>query len=202
MARAAGARWIRHRQPHRADGGTEQTRPGPRPGGIAAAARHRRPDPLTARAHQEFWYQRFHQLAFADLLVDGSPDAVRAYLRHFWPHWSGPGLRLAGDRLDHLVLVYAQPGAFTAGISWYRAGAGTVAQSLAEQVPQPADRIAVPTTVLWPEHDPLFPTAWSDRLADFFADIRLLHLDGIGHFTPVEAPHGFAAAVAAAAARR
>jgi NAD(P)-dependent dehydrogenase (short-subunit alcohol dehydrogenase family) len=62
-----------------------------------------------------------------------------------------------------------------------------------------ADRIVVPTTVLWPEHDPLFPPAWSDRLADFFAAVRLHHLDGVGHVTPVEAPHAFAAAVTAAA---
>ena len=155
---------------------------------------------LTARAQQEFWYQPFHQLALADQLVDGRPDAVRAYLRHFWSHWSGPGFELTDDHLDHLVSVYAQPGAFTASIGWYRAGAGAVARSLAERAPQPADRIAVPTTVLWPEHDPLFPPAWSDRLADFFADAQLIHLAGIGHFTPLEAPHEFAAAVAAAAA--
>ena len=155
---------------------------------------------LTARAQQEFWYQRFHQLPLADLLVDGRPDAVRAYLRHFWSRWSGPGFSLTDDHLDHLVSVYAQPGAFTASIGWYRAGAGAVARSVADRAPLPADRIAVPSTVLWPEHDPLFPTAWSDRLADFFADAQLRYLDGIGHFTPLEAPRDFAAAVAAAAA--
>jgi len=28
-------------------------------------------------------------------------------------------------------------------------------------------------TVLWPEHDPLFPRAWSDRLDDYFTDVDL-----------------------------
>jgi pimeloyl-ACP methyl ester carboxylesterase len=57
----------------------------------------------------------------------------------------------------------------------------------------------VPTTVLWPEHDPVFPRAWSDRLDDFFANVRLQHVDGVGHFTPLECPRDFAAALAAAA---
>jgi len=155
---------------------------------------------LTAPAQQEFWYQPFHQLKLADQLVDGRPEAVRGYLRHFWSHWSGPGFELTDDHLDHLVAVYAEPGAFTASIGWYRSGAGAVARSVAEQTPQPADRIAAPTTVLWPEHDPLFPRAWSDRLDDFFADARLHYVDGVGHFTPLECPRDFAAAVAAAAA--
>ena len=30
-------------------------------------------------------------------LIDGKPDAVRAYLRHFWSHWSGPGYEPAAE---------------------------------------------------------------------------------------------------------
>jgi pimeloyl-ACP methyl ester carboxylesterase len=153
---------------------------------------------LTAQAQREFWYQPFHRLPLAGDLLDGRPDAVRRYLRHFWSHWSGPGFALTDDDLEHLVSVYAGPGAFTASIGWYRAGAGAVDRSVAERAPQPADRIAVPTTVLWPEHDPLFPRAWSDRLDEFFADVRLRYVDGVGHFTPLECPREFAVAVAAA----
>lgn len=154
---------------------------------------------LDAKAQQEFWYQPFHQLELAEHLVDGRPEAVRAYLRHFWSHWSGPDFELTDDHLDHLVSVYGQPGAFTASIGWYRAGAGAVARSVAELAPPPEERTAVPTTVLWPEHDRLFPTAWSDRLDDFFVDARLRYVDGVGHFTPLECPRDFAAALAAAA---
>ncbi|WP_269858336.1 alpha/beta fold hydrolase [Streptomyces sp. RPT161] len=57
------------------------------------------------------------------------------------------------------------------------------------------DRTSVPTTVLWPEHDPLFPRDWSDRLADFFSDVTLRLIDGVGHFAPVEYPDRFAAAI-------
>lgn len=46
-----------------------------------------------------------------------------------------------------------------------------------------------------PDHDPLFPRAWSDRLDEFYTDVDLRPLDGVGHFVPVEAPGPFAAAV-------
>ena len=147
------------------------------------------------QAQREFWYQAFHQLDLAGRLIDGRPDAVRAYLRHFWSHWSGPGFTLAEADLDHLVGAYGPPGAFVASIGWYRAGSGTVASSAREQPPAPGERLATAATVLWQEHDPLFPRSWSDRLADFFtaADLRLV--DGAGHFIPLEAPAEFAAAI-------
>ena len=60
-------------------------------------------------------------------------------------------------------------------------------------------RIAVPLRVLWPEHDPLFPPAWADRLDEFFAAATLQMMPGVGHFSPLEAPETFAAAIRAAA---
>jgi pimeloyl-ACP methyl ester carboxylesterase len=156
---------------------------------------------LAPAAQREFWYQAFHNLELCAQLVDGQPEAVRTYLRHFWSHWSGPGYEPASGHLDHLVSVYGPAGAFAASIAWYRAGAGSVASSLAERAPAPADRIAVPATVLWPEHDPLFPREWSDRIGEFFAAAELTWLDGAGHFSPLEAPAAFAAAVTAAVTR-
>jgi pimeloyl-ACP methyl ester carboxylesterase len=150
---------------------------------------------FSLQAHREFWYQAFHQLDLAGQLVDGQPDAVRAYLRHFWSHWSGPAYTPAEADLDRLVALYGAPGAFTASIGWYRAGSGTVATASTEQPPAPADRVPTPVTVLWPDHDPLFPRAWSDRLGEFFADVDLRPIDGPGHFVPLEAPEVFAAAI-------
>jgi pimeloyl-ACP methyl ester carboxylesterase len=150
---------------------------------------------LTPEAQREFWYQPFHNLRLVEELLDGRPAAVRAYLRHFWSHWSGPAFQPDRGRLDHLVEVYGPPGAMTASVGWYRAGSGMVATSLAEQAPSPAERISVPTTVLWPELDPLFPRAWSDRLQEFFGAVELEPVDGVGHFTPVEAPDAVAAAI-------
>ncbi len=150
---------------------------------------------LSASAQQEFWYQAFHQLDLCTELIDGKPAAVRAYLRHFWSHWSGPRYRQSDADLDRLAQIYAAPGAFTASIGWYRAGSGTVARSLRETPLDRAERITVPVTVLWPEHDPLFPLAWSDRLNDFFSDVTLRALPGVGHFVPLEAPEVFASAI-------
>jgi pimeloyl-ACP methyl ester carboxylesterase len=152
---------------------------------------------LSERAQLEFWYQAFHQLPIADQIVDGNRSAVRAYLDHFWSHWSGPSFRKPESELERLTGLYSAPGAFVASIEWYRAGSGTVATSLAESAPAPGDRIAVPTTVLWPEHDPLFPLEWSDRISDFFSNATLEELAGAGHFSPLEAPEQFARAISA-----
>jgi pimeloyl-ACP methyl ester carboxylesterase len=142
---------------------------------------------------EQFWYQSFHQLALAERLIDGHRDAARAYLEHFWTHWSGPDYVPEKAELDRLADGYGRPGAFVASINWYRAGAGTVARSVAEQAPE--RKIGPPTLVLWPEHDPLFPRAWSDRAGEFFADVTVRPVDGAGHFVPLEAPEAFAEAI-------
>jgi pimeloyl-ACP methyl ester carboxylesterase len=136
---------------------------------------------------REFWYQAFHRLPLSVELIDGQPDAVRAYLRHFWAHWSGPEFTLDEAALDHLVSVYSPPGAFLASVQWYRAGSST--SSMATQAaPAAADRIAAPAVVLWPERDPLFPVEWADRLDEFFGQARLRVVAGAGHFAPLEFP--------------
>lgn len=156
---------------------------------------------LAPQAQPEYWYQSFHQLPLAEQLLDGDVAAVRAYLAHFWGHWSAPAYEPDPAELDRLARAYGAPGAFVASVSWYRAGAGTVRQAPAERPPEPEQRTAVPTVVVWPEHDPLFPRAWSDRLGEFFADVELRHADGAGHFTPLEAPQELARAVVAVLGR-
>jgi pimeloyl-ACP methyl ester carboxylesterase len=150
---------------------------------------------LSADAQREYWYQALHRLELATELIDGDRRAVRAYLHHFWSHWSGPDFEPSETELVRLTQRYAAPGSFSASISWYRAGSGTVARSLAEKTPEPADRISVETVILWPEHDRLFPQAWSDRVSDFFSSVTVRIASGSGHFVPVEAPQEFAAAI-------
>ena len=65
--------------------------------------------------------------------------------------------------------------------------------ALAERPPE--QRIAQPTRVLWPEHDPLFPREWGDRLDEFFSDVTVTDLPEAGHFSPLEAPDAYAAAI-------
>jgi pimeloyl-ACP methyl ester carboxylesterase len=156
---------------------------------------------LAPKAQEEFWYQAFHQLSLIEEILDGQPSAVRAYLRHFWSHWSGPSFALPDAALDRLVDRYGAPGSFTASIAWYRAGSGTIARSVAEMSAPLPEPIAVSTTVLWPEFDPLFPQAWGDRVSEFFSEAAVKPLAGVGHFAPLEAPDEFAASVSAALSR-
>jgi pimeloyl-ACP methyl ester carboxylesterase len=144
---------------------------------------------------REFWYQSFHRLDLSARLLDGNRAAVRAYLEHFWTHWSGPDYVPEPAQLDRLAEAYAREGAFVRSINWYRSGSAAVARALAEETPDPADRIPPPTILLWPEHDPLFPREWSDKVDDWFAAADLRFVDGIGHFVPLEAPEQFAAAI-------
>ncbi len=150
---------------------------------------------LDLKEAKEFWYTTFHQQEIAVQLLDGKPEALRAYLRHFWSHWSGPRYIIDEDALNHLVEVYSQPGAFTASLGWYRCSSNPVTAYTSETTPAPAKRLAVPTTVLWQEFDPIFPRSWSDRLNEFFVDVTLEPLNGVGHYTPLEAPDEFAAAI-------
>jgi pimeloyl-ACP methyl ester carboxylesterase len=150
---------------------------------------------LSAAATREFWYPAFHRLDLAKQLVDGKPEAVRSYLLHFWSHWSGPNYQVDCAHLDHLVDVYSPPGAFVASVGWYHSSSSPDAAYVAEIAPKPPDRIGIPTTVLWQEFDPIFPRDWSDRLGEFFTDVSLEILDGVGHFTPLEAPDQFASAI-------
>jgi len=153
---------------------------------------------LTPEAQREFWYQAFHQLSLVEEIIDGRRPAVRAYLRHFWRHWSGPSFEPSDSDLDRLADLYGAPGAFSASIAWYRAGSGTVATSLRELANERPERTTVPTRVLWPAHDPLFPPDWGDRLDEFFTNVTRTRLPDVGHFVPREAPREFAATIRAA----
>lgn len=149
---------------------------------------------LSLSAVKELWYQTFNQLDLIEEIVRGEA-ATRAYLTHFWRHWSGPAYAVDDRELDRLAAAYARPGAFAASIAWYRAAPIAVERAAQHEPAVAPDRIRVPTTILWPELDPLMPFAWSDRVPDYFADATIHQLDGIGHFVPLEAPERFAAAI-------
>lgn len=132
-----------------------------------------------------FWYQHFHRLDVAADTLDGNRAALRAYIAHFYASWSYGTNVISKDKFERLVDHYARPGAFKASIAWYSANSGYTGSG----------KVDVPTTVLWPENDPLFPTEWADKLADFFTDASLLPVPNCGHFVPLEAPEFFANAI-------
>lgn len=161
-------------------------------GGIGA----RRYEP---RAQREFWYQYFHLQHWADEMVNYNRDMTRLYLAHFYDHWVGRKESVRGPEFEAIVDTFARPGAFLASIQWYRA---RVAARSAEAGADPASlRVTPPSYVAWGELDPVFPVAWSDRLPEYFADLRTFRtLPGVGHFVPFEAPEDALALIRAAAA--
>lgn len=138
------------------------------------------------QAQKEFWYQTLHNLDWAENLIGYNRDTVRMYLQHFYQHWVGNKQALNPEDFETIVEQYAKPGAVKGSISYYRARAGA-RQSEASNDPKTL-QIHTPTVVLWGEADPVIPSAWSDRLGEYFTNHTLKLLPGIGHFVPFEAP--------------
>lgn len=111
---------------------------------------------------------------------------MRDHLAFLVDAWAATRTLTTGPRFDAVVAAYARPGAFEASIAWYRDNVGYGGG-------RPSD---VPTTMLWPDRDPLFPTAWADELHTWFSDVQLRVVPS-GHVVPLEAPDAVAAAILA-----
>jgi pimeloyl-ACP methyl ester carboxylesterase len=138
----------------------------------------------------EIWYQSFNQMEMAPALVGATRETCRAYIGHFLRHWSH---RKAAhdDVLDLYVDNFLKPGNLEGGFAHYKAShAGRVAMMKGE-APALAP-IAIPACVRWAEHDPIFPYAWTDRLAETFTDLDLAPFPGVGHFPHREDSDGAA----------
>lgn len=128
------------------------------------------------------WYQIFHQQPWAEDLVGSSREATEIYIKHFLLTWSGKKDAWSDDDIAAYVEAYSQPGALRGGFNCYRAVMRGGMQSSGDLV------VRVPTRVLWGNSDPILPFAWSDRLGEFFAEVSLRKMDGLGHFMMREYP--------------
>ena len=148
---------------------------------------------LAGDALAEYWHASLYQTRIVEDVLDGNREAIRALLAANVARWQGPGSDADTFLVEHLTETLSEPGAFTASVAWFRNLDGNPVHSYAaERPPPPEQRITVPTTILWPTDDPLFPFAWSDNLDDYFTDYELIELPGSGHFAPLEAPDAFA----------
>lgn len=144
---------------------------------------------LEEDAVNAFVHAIFYKSELVEEIIDGKADAVRAALKENLKNWSAPGSSVVDELLDHLTENHSAPGAFLAGVLWFRNAEGNpITYYAKETTPARGDRFAKPVTILWPDQDPLFPQAWSDTLDDFYADFTLEYLDNCGHFSPVESP--------------
>lgn len=100
----------------------------------------------------------------------------RNVLERVWTTWSAPGFAPSRLRLEHLAEQHDRRLLAMCGDPVGRDGSHVV---------------AVPTTILWPELDPLVPDAWFDGLGERFRRVTVRRVPGVGHFVPVEAPSAF-----------
>ena len=143
----------------------------------------------------EIWYQSFHQMAIAELLIGATRQTCQAYISHFLRHWAHRKDAF-DDVLDAFTDNFLKAGNLAGGFAHYRAAhAGRIAIMKGEALRLPP--ITVPCCVRWAEHDPLFPYAWTDRLGETFADLDLALFGGVGHFPHREDPDRAAAEIAA-----
>jgi pimeloyl-ACP methyl ester carboxylesterase len=133
----------------------------------------------------EIWYQSFHQTDLAVELVGQSRETCRAYFGHIIRHWA----HRDGAFPDFEVFVdnFMKPGNLAGGFAYYCAAhAGRIAMATGQAKPLPP--IAIPTCVRWSELDPLFPYAWTDKLAETFTNLDLAMFADVGHFPHREDP--------------
>jgi pimeloyl-ACP methyl ester carboxylesterase len=132
----------------------------------------------------ELWYQALNCQPWAGRLLGHDRATVEVYLRHFYVHWWGEG-SVDEDHLQEVIDYYAHPGALDTSLGWYRARRDAHQQARA-QLSQ--GRLALPTTVLWGELDPVTPVVLAETLDQSFEQCSFVPLPGVGHFVPLEAP--------------
>ena len=143
----------------------------------------------------QVWYMFFHQTDIAPALIGATPNSTRTYITHFLQHWAYQS-QAFDDVLDAFVENFQKPGNLEGGFAHYRAVAAERKAALRDDGQQ-HDPIDLPTCVRWPEHDPLFDCAWTDRLGEFFPNLDLALFPGVGHYPHRENPDHAAAEIAA-----
>lgn len=142
----------------------------------------------------QIWYQFFHQLPWAAELVGQSRESCRLYFLNFLRHWSHQHHWIDGE-IEAWVDNFMRPGALQGGFNWYLSvSEGRLAVVEGRQAPPPP--IPQPTRVLWGERDPVLPATWTDRLPEFFSDLRLDLMPEVGHFPHLEQPERAASEIA------
>jgi pimeloyl-ACP methyl ester carboxylesterase len=133
------------------------------------------------------WYMWFQQTKLALELVGHSRETIAIYMRYCLIGGS-VNKQAFDDNFDAFVDNMAAPGNLQGGFNWYI--------SHAKPVPPPSGPITIPTKILWPERDAVFPVAWMDRLPEYFTNLDASIFPGVGHFPHQEAPDRAAAEIA------
>ncbi len=105
----------------------------------------------------------------------------------------GAGAHLSDSERAAYHEAWAQPGALRGGLNYYRAAdmGGQVAGggvSAAYEAKIAAQRLEVPTLVIWGERDPALLLGLTRGLDEWIPDLRLEIIPGAGHWVPYERP--------------
>jgi pimeloyl-ACP methyl ester carboxylesterase len=116
-----------------------------------------------------------------------------AMLDRMLQHVGGRGARLSDSERAAYHEAWSQPGALTGGLNYYRAArmgdqvaAGGVPEEYERKIA--AQRVDVPTLVIWGERDPALLTGLTRGLDEWIPDLRVETLPGAGHWVPYERP--------------
>ena len=108
-----------------------------------------------------------------------------ARLRDWIRSWAGRGDVFSEEDLDRYVEAFAQPGALSAALNYYRAAFRRSFRTLRER-PRPVE---APTLVLWGQTDRILGVDLLRGLDRFVAGpLRVEVVPGAGHFVQQEAP--------------
>jgi pimeloyl-ACP methyl ester carboxylesterase len=128
------------------------------------------------------WYVFFFQLPGLPELASTAGRA-RAIARAF-RGMAVDKSRFPDEVLDHYRNNALQPGAMTAMINYYRANMG----ALRRYSRTPAEKIDVPTLMIWGEEDAALGIELTEGYGPLVADFTLERLPGVSHWVQQEAP--------------
>ena len=135
---------------------------------------------------KEIWYQYFHQQPWAAEMVGASRETCRLYFSHFLSHWSARKDAFDND-IEAWVDNFLKPGNMQGGFNWYISNNASRLAMLRGDAPAPTP-ITVPTCCRWGEAGSVLPSAWGDRMGEFFTNVDFKPLPGVGHFPHWEDP--------------
>ena len=136
-----------------------------------------------AAQRKKSWYVAFFQIPWlpeAVLTANGAKAIGRAF-----SDMALDKTRFSEADLDHYRRNALKPGAATAMVNWYRAGARN---GMKKWTPDKAPVIDIPTLMIWGEEDTALGIELTEGYGPYVKDFTLQRLPGVSHWVQQEAP--------------
>lgn len=115
-----------------------------------------------------------------------SPQLAERIWRQSYDGLVAGGALTAAEN-DLFGAALRRPGAMHGGINWYLANIPPFDRiDTAARWPAQDRRITAPALLIWGTADTTFVPGFIDRMRDHARDLRIVRLDGVGHWTPME----------------